>query len=119
MMMAERKAAKLVNTWLTWLRCQSVEALPAVRMDMLIKRVGPGKAEVFTLELTELGFSMLTWPAGPPVVFGALLESCFDDVGPTPQVSFMYMCTAMWHVHAYICVASAWSLASAWYIALT
>ena len=131
MVAAERKAAKLVGAWLTWLRCQSVEALPAVRvdmlinpgpgpdldpgpnpnpnqvrMDMLIKRTGPGAAEVFTLEtphpnpdphpdpgphpdphpdptpdpnpahskvftleITELGFSMLAWPAGPPPVF--------------------------------------------------
>jgi hypothetical protein len=36
MVAAERKAAKLVGAWLAWLRCQSVEALPAVRMDMLI-----------------------------------------------------------------------------------
>jgi hypothetical protein len=41
-------------------------------MDMLIKRTAPGTAEVFTLEITELGFSMLAWPAGPPTVFGAL-----------------------------------------------
>ena len=33
---AERKAAKLAGAWLTWLRCQSAEALPAVCMDMLI-----------------------------------------------------------------------------------
>lgn len=82
---AERKAANLVDAWLTWLRCQSVECLPAVRMDMLVRRKGPGAAEVFTLELTELGFSMLTWPAGPSMVFGALLESCFADTGPTPE----------------------------------
>ena len=147
MVAAERKAAKLVGAWLTWLRCQSVEALPAVRvdmlinpgpgpdldpgpnpnpnqvrMDMLIKRTGPGAAEVFTLEtphpnpdphpdpgphpdphpdptpdpnpahskvftleITELGFSMLAWPAGPPTVFGALLESCLADTGATPE----------------------------------
>jgi len=28
-------------------------------MDFLVKRTGPGQAEVNTLELTELGFSML------------------------------------------------------------
>ena len=50
-----------MGAWLTWLRCQSAEALPAVRMDMLIKRTAPGAAEVFTLEITELGFSMLAW----------------------------------------------------------
>jgi len=85
MAMAERKATKLASSWVTWLRSQSVEALPGVRMDILVKRTAAGIAEVFTLELTELGFSMLTWPQGPPVVFGALLESCFDDTGPTPE----------------------------------
>ena len=54
-------------------------------MDILVKRTATGIAEVFTLELTELGFSMLTWPQGPPIVFGALLESCFDDTGPVPE----------------------------------
>ena len=53
-------------------------------MDVLVRRTGPGAAEVFTLELTELGFSMLTWPAGPEVVFTALLASCFEDTGPSP-----------------------------------
>ena len=43
----------------------------------------PGRAEVHTLELTELGFSMLGWDEGPRLVFGALLESCFEDVGPS------------------------------------
>ena len=82
---AEKKAAKLAAAWGTWLGTQSVEARPAVRMDILIKRTGPGKAEVFTLELTELGFSMLTWPMGPPIVFSALLRSCFEDTGPTDE----------------------------------
>ena len=82
---AEKKAAKLANAWLVWMAAQSVEALPAVRMDILIKRTGPGQAEVFTLELTEMGFSMLGVPKLPALVFGALLNSCFDDVGPTPD----------------------------------
>lgn len=85
MVQAERKAAKLVREWLTWFRTQSVEALPGVRMDILIKRTGPGAAEVYTLELTELGFSMLGVDTLPPLVFGALLTSCFDDTGPTPE----------------------------------
>ena len=80
---AESKAAKLVGSWLGWLAAQSVEALPALRIDVLIKRVGPGAAEVFTLELTELGFSMLGVDTLPPLVFGALLSSCFEDTKPT------------------------------------
>ena len=42
---------------------------------------------MYTLELTELGFSMLAWPQGPPSVFGALLESCFEDVGTSARES--------------------------------
>lgn len=49
----------LVARWLVWLRCRSCDAAPALRMDFLVKRTGPGQAEVNTLELTELGFSML------------------------------------------------------------
>ena len=85
MAQAERKAAKLVGAWLAWFKTQSVEALPGVRMDILVKRVGPAAAEVFTLELTELGFSMLGVNTLPPLVFGALLASCFEDTGPTPE----------------------------------
>lgn len=76
MAMAERKATKLVKAWVTWLATQSAEVVPALRMDMLIKHTGPGTAEVFTLELTELGFSMLTWPDGPPTVFGEHMRTC-------------------------------------------
>ena len=87
MAMAERKAAKLVKAWLVWFKTQSVEALPGVRMDILVKRTGPGEADVFTLELTELGFSMLAVKELPPLVFGALLKSCLEDTGPSPDES--------------------------------
>ena len=56
---AERKVRVLVARWLVWLRCRSCDAPPALRMDFLVKRTGPGQAEVNTPELTELGFSML------------------------------------------------------------
>jgi uncharacterized membrane protein YgcG len=82
---AEKQAADLASAWLVWLRAQSVEALPAMRMDILVKRTGAGRAEVFTLELTELGFSMLGVPQLPALVFGALLQSCFEDLGPSPE----------------------------------
>ena len=64
---AERRATRLVTLWLTWLRCRTAEAVPAIRVDLLVKRAAPGKAEVHTLELTEMGFSLLAWPEGPEV----------------------------------------------------
>lgn len=77
---AERKVNRLVSHWLTWLRCKSSEQTPAIRIDILLSRAGPGRAEVHTLELTEMGFSMLAWPEGPRIVFNALVESFFADI---------------------------------------
>ena len=39
--------------------------------------------QVHTLELTEMGFSMLAWPEGPHIVFNALVESFFADMEHT------------------------------------
>jgi len=80
---AERKASRLVRQWLTWLRCRSAEPTTAIRIDILTTRAGPGRAEVHTLELTEMGFSMLAWPEGPQLVFNALVDSFFSDLEPT------------------------------------
>eukprot|EP00965_Chrysotila_dentata_P256271 6212494-Pleurochrysis_carterae.AAC.1 len=99
---AEARMKKLVASWLVWLRCRSVEALPALRIDMLVRRTAPGRARLHTLELTELGFSMLAWESGPKEVFGALVRSCFDDVRcAQPQCACHTMCT-----HAVVPVAN-------------
>ena len=86
---AERRAAKLVERWLAWLSCLASAhgAPPAIRMDFLVRRTAPGRAKVYTLELTELGFSLLGWYQGPRLVLSALLESCFDDTGATAAES--------------------------------
>ena len=80
---AERKAFRLVKHWLAWLRCKNAEPVPCIRMDILVSKAGPGRADVHTLELTEMGFSMLAWPEGPQVVFNALVESFFVDIEST------------------------------------
>ena len=117
--------------WLRWLTAMSSDSVPAIRMDFLVRRSGAGRAEVHSLELTELGFSLLgstalshhssftpqlfhppdsihwtasigqhpldsippdpaahfilRWHAGPHIILDALLESCFDDTGPTDE----------------------------------
>ena len=43
---AERKAIRLVRQWLIWLRCRSAEPTPCIRMDILVSKAGPGKADV-------------------------------------------------------------------------
>ena len=85
---AEARVRALVARWLAWFDCACAGARgapPAVRMDFLVRRVAPGRARVHTLELTELGFSLLGWKEGPRVVLGAVLESCFDDTGATRE----------------------------------
>ena len=72
-MHAERRIGRLVDAWLVWLRCRNCDMPPALRIDCLVRRSGVGRAEVHTLELTELGFSMLAWTDGPRLVFGALM----------------------------------------------
>lgn len=83
MVHAEEQARALVSTWLLWLRAIATEVPPTIRIDLLLTRAGPGRAELHTLELTEAGFSLLGWRGGPPAVMGALLDACFQDVGPT------------------------------------
>ena len=80
---AERKITKLIGQWLVWCRCRDVDEPPCIRMDFLINKPNPGQADVHTLELTELGFSMLAWDEGPAHVFSALIDSCFEDIGPS------------------------------------
>ena len=80
---AEGLVTALVQRWGAWLRAVAAEPVPAIRIDFLARRVASGRAEVSTLELTEAGFSLLGWEGGPAAVAGALLDSCFDDLGPS------------------------------------
>ena len=109
-----KQARALVATWLLWLRALATEVPPTLRIDLLLSRAGPGRAELHTLELTEAGFSLLGWRGGPaqvtgatstlsPVhlhfispipphispisaqVMGALLDACFQDSGPSAE----------------------------------
>ena len=45
---------------------------PTLRIDLLLTRAGPGRAELHTLELSEAGCSLLGWRGGPAQVMGAV-----------------------------------------------
>ena len=82
---AERTVGVLVTRWMRWLTSVSSDAVPAIRMDFLVQRVAPGRSEVRSLELTEMGFSLFRWKGGPSIVLGALFDSFFDDAAsPLP-----------------------------------
>ena len=85
MLDAETQVAGLVSCWLRWLRAMSSDPVPAIRMDFLVHHLAVGEVQVHSLELTELGFSLLGWRAGPQVVMEALVASCFDDTESTVE----------------------------------
>lgn len=76
---AERQAEELIGLWLRWLQAQTHELPVVCRFDIMAKRTGPGRAEIRTGELTELGGCFLGWPEGPKVVFGAMCRSFLRD----------------------------------------
>lgn len=75
----EDQCFTIAQHWLTWIMAQCCEMPPAIRFDFFIKRTGPGTAQVYTLEICELGFSMLGDSCLPEKVFNALLKSCLAD----------------------------------------
>eukprot|EP00929_Paragymnodinium_shiwhaense_P099318 TRINITY_DN6092_c0_g1_i3.p1 TRINITY_DN6092_c0_g1~~TRINITY_DN6092_c0_g1_i3.p1 ORF type:complete len:544 (-),score=130.05 TRINITY_DN6092_c0_g1_i3:61-1692(-) len=76
----ERQCRELTQHWLDWIEAQSCETPAAVRFDFFIKRTDtPGKSAVWTLEICELGFSMLGHKELPDKVFGAMLDKCLED----------------------------------------
>ena len=75
------KAGVVISKWNEWLRCENERQVPAIRIDFLVcyDRTAPGSANLYTLELTELGFSMWNWDKGHEVVFEAVAESCLEQ----------------------------------------
>jgi hypothetical protein len=75
----ERQCLQLTEHWLAWLRTQACDLPPAIRFDYFVGRGDQaGKAVVWTLEICELGFSMLAHKELPQKVFDAMLRSCMD-----------------------------------------
>lgn len=76
---ADRQCRNLTAHWLAWARAQSCEIPPGLRFDYFVKRgPQPGRATVWTLEICELGFSMLNHKHLPAKVFEAMLRSCMS-----------------------------------------
>jgi len=77
----ERQCEKVTAHWLSWVRSQVCDMPPAIRFDYFVGRK-PGKrgeAVVWTLEICELGFSMLGAEDLPSKVFAAMLRSCLGQ----------------------------------------
>jgi len=46
-----------------------------IRTDFLVRRTGPGKADLYSGELTELGGCFLGWRQGPQHIWRAVVSS--------------------------------------------
>lgn len=73
-----RQCEEITKHWLVWLEAQAAEMPRAIRFDYFVGRAAKGKAFVWTLEICELGFSMLGEPNLPNKVFEAMLRGCLD-----------------------------------------
>jgi len=84
----ERQCHEVTDHWLGWLQAQACEIPPAIRFDYFVVRdKQKGKAKVWTLEICELGFSMLGETKLPKKVFAAMLRSCLADVAPGDELA--------------------------------
>mmetsp|Transcript_103018 Transcript_103018/g.183008 ORF Transcript_103018/g.183008 Transcript_103018/m.183008 type:complete len:685 (-) Transcript_103018:71-2125(-) len=82
----ERQCRKITAHWMNWVHSQTCQTPPGIRFDYFVGRSGqPGKATVRTLEICELGFSMLGEEELPDKVFRAMLRSCLGGKLPDSQ----------------------------------
>lgn len=73
----EKQCREISEHWLVWVQGLICQLPPAIRFDFFVGRSEkPGHATVWTLEICELGFSMLGEKDLPYKVFGAMLRSC-------------------------------------------
>mmetsp|Transcript_84049 Transcript_84049/g.213952 ORF Transcript_84049/g.213952 Transcript_84049/m.213952 type:complete len:728 (+) Transcript_84049:3-2186(+) len=73
----ERQCQEIAEHWMVWVQAQICAVPPAIRFDFFVGRgEKPGEAVVWTLEICELGFSMLGEKELPNKVFAAMFRSC-------------------------------------------
>jgi len=76
----ERQCSQISMHWIEWIRTQLCDLPPAIRFDYFVGRGSkPGEAFVWTLEICELGFSMLGDNTLPAKVFAAMLKSVLNQ----------------------------------------
>merc|ERR1719491_681270 len=75
---ALEQIAALSRRWHLWMLTQASEPTVSVRIDYMIERVAPGKADVWTGEIGEQGYSM--GGIDPVLVFNAVLDTISPEV---------------------------------------
>ncbi|CAK0825110.1 unnamed protein product [Prorocentrum cordatum] len=54
------------------------QPVPMVRLDFMLKRLGPGRAQVVFGEYCEMGACCLKWEEGPPLIWQAALDRALE-----------------------------------------
>merc|ERR1712129_603421 len=75
---ALEQIATLSQRWHLWMLTQAAEPTESVRIDYMLERVAAGKADVWTGEVGEQGYSM--GGIDPVVVFNAVLDTVSPEV---------------------------------------
>jgi len=80
--MAKAKATRIGQFLLAYLLAAEHQPVPSIRMDFMLKRLGPGKARVVFGEYCEQGACCLGWKEGPPTIWRAGLDSALKQREP-------------------------------------
>lgn len=71
---AHAKAEEISQFLISWLLSTHPEPVPMIRLDFMLKRLGPGQAQVTFGEFCEMGACCLKWEEGPPKIWRAALD---------------------------------------------
>lgn len=71
---AQKQAIDVSQFLMSWLRCVGGTQVPMIRLDFMLKRVGPGRARVIFGEFCEIGACCLGWTEGPPTIWKVVLD---------------------------------------------
>jgi len=72
---ARAQAVEVSQYLLAWLLTMDARPVPMIRLDFMVRRIGPGKARVIFGEYCEMGACCLAWEDGPPTIWRAALDS--------------------------------------------
>lgn len=72
---AKAQAVDVSQHLLAYLLCMDAQPVPMIRLDFMLKRLGPGKVRVVFGEYCEMGACCLAWQEGPPAIWRAALDS--------------------------------------------
>lgn len=83
----EKQCQEVTQHWINWIQAQTCEVPSAIRFDYFVTREKPGHSSVSTLEICELGFSMLGERHLPAKVFAAMLRGMLPVAGADAPVA--------------------------------